>query len=93
MRGPRARQGLLFLERAGSEYLEVVEHPVHDHPCDRHIESKRERPAGNSHVLLKLFAPSTVDCDQCQWNDTSGQDNVGDQECEVDRSREASPLE
>ena len=41
--------------------VEVVKHPVHNHSGHRHVEPKRERPAGNSHVLLKLFGPSMVD--------------------------------
>ncbi len=41
--------------------VEVVKHPVHNHPGHRHVEPKRERPAGNSHVLLKLFGTSKVD--------------------------------
>lgn len=59
--------------------VEVVKHPVHNPPGHRHVEPKRERPAGNSHVLLKLSGPGTVDRHQRQWNDTRGQENVGDQ--------------
>ena len=71
--------------------VEVVKHPVHNHPGHRHVEPKRERPASNSHVLLKLFGPGTVDRHQRQWNDTRGQDNVGDQQGEVHRSNPARP--
>ncbi len=72
--------------------VKPVQHQIDYNASHRDVQPDGERPPGNSHVLFKLFVPGTVDCYQRHWNDTRGQDNVGDQEGEVDWSDEASPL-
>ena len=71
----------------------LIEHHVHNHARDRHIEPDRERPARDSSVPVVTLAQSADQRDDRKRRNRRRQDDVRDQDREIDASDGALTLE
>ena len=82
-----------YLSTASGRRIEPVQHPVDYHPGDRHVQPDRQRPSGDSSMLLVVTNPAASKSDERKRQYGSRQDDVGNQDREVDRPNQAGPGE
>src|SRR5262249_6690006 len=80
-----------YRRKLGCGRKEVIEHQVHDDPCNRHIEPHRECPASYLSMATKLAFQATSQRHRNEWNNYRSQKRVRCKYDEVYRPRDSSP--